>query len=488
MSKTCLVVLAVATFAVAWMVPAAAQAQFSRDAKWVPDQANSLILVNADRVFQSGLANQEKWSPEQAFQRGMTIVPPGVGKAMFASHFDYVMMEPVWTTGVFEVADADARLTQAAERWESTVEDFMGRKSATLRGDLFGVVLDSGVIGVMAPGNRQSAARWVGDADAGRTRVSPYLADAIKFADQNAEAILAFDLANAFSVGEARAALLQQEGLTGPEIAALSQAAGRLKGLTLGITVRDKSFGAIKIDFQDGTTDLDKLKKRVILGLLSSNGMMVDDFNDWDVAVQGSSVTFSGWLTATGLRTVGMLVNQPVRLQFSGGKPPQGSAELNTAQITREFVDTLELYFRDLEQFIVERRSSAPRAYSLWFDKYANKIDSMSITGVDPAVVEFAAGMAREFRNVALILTRSQGKIDTRTISDVDYSGAYVGGAGWGPGFGYRSANVSRNAASRKLAKTEESAAAAAAAKEVMQDLRNQFGDLRRDIQSRFGG
>ncbi len=488
MSKTCLVVLAVATFAVAWMVPAAAQAQFSRDAKWVPDQANSLILVNADRVFQSGLADQEKWSPEQAFQRGMTIVPPGVGKAMFASHFDYVMMEPVWTTGVFEVADADARLTQAAERWESTVEDFMGRKSATLRGDLFGVVLDSGVIGVMAPGNRQSAARWVGDADAGRTRVSPYLADAIKFADQNAEAILAFDLANAFSVGEARAALLQQEGLTGPEIAALSQAAGRLKGLTLGITVREKAFGAIKIDFQDGTTDLDKLKKRVILGLLSSNGMMVDDFNDWDVAVQGSSVTFSGWLTATGLRTVGMLVNQPVRLQFSGGKPPQGSAELNTAQITREFVDTLELYFRDLEQFIVERRSSAPRAYSLWFDKYANKIDSMSITGVDPAVVEFAAGMAREFRNVALILTRSQGKIDTRTISDVDYSGAYVGGAGWGPGFGYRSANVSRNAASRKLAKTEESAAAAAAAKEVMQDLRNQFGDLRRDIQSRFGG
>ncbi len=55
-------------------------------------------------------------------------------------------------------------------------------------------------------------------------------------------------------------------------------------------------------------------------------------------------------------------------------------------------------------------------------------------------------------------------------------------------GYGYRSGNVSRNAAARKLAKTEESAAAAAAAKEVMQDLRNQFGDLRRDIESRFGG
>ncbi len=86
------------------------------------------------------------------------------------------------------------------------------------------------------------------------------MADAIKFADQNAEAILAFDLANAFSVGEARSALLQQEGLTGPEIEALSAAAGRLKGLTLGITVRDKAYSAIKIDFQDGTTGLDKLK------------------------------------------------------------------------------------------------------------------------------------------------------------------------------------------------------------------------------------
>lgn len=484
MSKTRFVVLAVATLVAAWMVPSAAHAQFSRDAKWVPDQANSLILVNADRVFQSGLAAQEKWSPEQAFQRGMTIVPPGVGKAMFASQYDYAMMEPVWTTGVFEVADADTRLTQAAERWDSTVEDFMGRKSATLRGDLFGVVLDAGVIGVMAPGNRQSAARWVGDADAGRSRVSLYLADAIKFADQNADVILAFDLANAFSVGEARSALLRQEGLTGPDIEALSVAAARMQGLTLGITVKDKAYGAIKIDFADGTNGLDKLKKRVILELLSSNGMMVDDFNEWEVAVQGSSVTFGGWLTATGLRKVGLLVNQPVRMQFTGGKPQQGSAELNTVQITREFVDTLELYFRDLEQFMVERRSSAPRAYSLWFDKYANKIDSLSITGVDPAVVEFASGMSREFRNVALILTQSQGRIDTRTISDVDYSGSY----GYGYGYGYRSGNLSRNSAARKLAKTEESAAAAAAAKEVMQQLRNQFGDLRRDIESRFGG
>jgi len=485
-SRTSLVVLVVAAFAVAWMVPAAARAQFSRDAKWVPDQANSLILVNADRVFQSGLADQEKWSAEQAFQRGMSILPPGVGKAMFASHYDYAMMEPVWTTGVFEVADAEARLAQAAERFDATVEDFMGRKSASLRGDLFGVALDSGVIGVMAPGNRQSAARWVGDADSGRTRVSPYLADAIKFADQNAEVILAFDLAYAFSVGEARSALLQQEGLTGPDIEALSVAAARLQGLTLGITVKDKAYGAIKIDFTDGTTGLDKLKKRVILELLSSNGMMVDDFNEWEVAVQGSSVTFGGWLTATGLRKVGLLVNQPVRMQFTGGKPQQGSAELNTVQITREFVDTLELYFRDMEQFIVEHRSSTPMAYSRWFDKYANKVDSLSITGVDPAVVEFAAGMSREFRNVALILTRSQGKIDTRTISDVDYSGTYS--YGYDYGYGYRSSNVSRNAAARKLAKTEESAAAAAAAKEVMQELRNQFGNLRRDLESRFGG
>jgi len=110
----------------------------------------------------------------------------------------------------------------------------------------------------------------------------------------------------------------------------------------------------------------------------------------------------------------------------------------------------------------------------------------LSITGVDPAVVEFAAGMSREFRNVALILTRSQGKIDTRTISDVDYSGTYS--YGYDYGYGYRSSNVSRNAAARKLAKTEESAAAAAAAKEVMQELRNQFGNLRRDLESRFGG
>jgi hypothetical protein len=453
-------------------------AQFEKSEQWIPANSNMLILVNAERMMQSEMAVKENWASSRAFERGSSILPPGVGTAFFASQFDFQMMEPLWTVGVFKGIDAKARLTEAAARLGSEEEALMGRSSAQLSGDLFGVAIDAETIGVHAPSNRQAVARWLSQGDANRISITPYLAQAIEFADKNADIIIAFDMANSISAGRARSRLMKLDSISASDVTTLSAAAERLQGMTLGITIRDKSYGALKIDFEPGTRGLDRVGRRLILSMLADNGLMIDDVESWEITTQERSVTFGGWLTPTGLRQISLLVNQPIRDQFSGRSAAGESQTIDTARNTAEFLESIELYLRELEDFLRRHRDSRATAYARWFDKYATKIDSMSIIGVDSQAVDFAAMMSREFRNVAMVLTRTQGNINSRTIAEREYGNFQF----FGDFYGHRS----RNMASGQLVKAQETASATDAAKTIMQELRNQYGDLRRAMSTKY--
>lgn len=88
------------------------QAQFQQDASWIPDQANSIILINADRIFSSASATQENWAitGAGAYEQGLSIVPPNVGRVMLASQMDFKFLDPVWTVGFFSNMAAEFTL------------------------------------------------------------------------------------------------------------------------------------------------------------------------------------------------------------------------------------------------------------------------------------------------------------------------------------------------------------------------------------------
>lgn len=103
--------------------------------------------------------------------------------------------------------------------------------------------------GVMAPADRQSTIRCLREVDAGRSRVSRYLSDAISYADDNADLIIVFDLQHVIFATEARRCLLNVDGVRATEIAAIAEAISRLRGVILGVTARDSITGSLRIDF-----------------------------------------------------------------------------------------------------------------------------------------------------------------------------------------------------------------------------------------------
>ena len=116
-------------------------------------------------------------------------------------------------------------------------------------------------------------------------------------------------------------------------------------------------MGSLRIDFRAGTEGVEKISKDLVLQILSNQGLMVNDLDDWELKAETSRLVLRGPLTASGLRQISLLVNQPIRAQLSDSSSPgQQTAEISVGKATREFLDTLQLYFKELDEYIRDPR------------------------------------------------------------------------------------------------------------------------------------
>jgi hypothetical protein len=462
-----------------------AKAQFLDEAKWVPAHANCLILVNADQIYSSNIAQRENWAAERqgAFEQGLTIVPANAGKVMLASQMDFKFMDTVWTVGIFSKMKSDQGLAKLAAQAERELEKLGVHDALELPGDVYAVQLEEGTLGVMAPANRQSTVRWLRDGDSGLVRMSQYLSDAAKFADRNADLIIAFDLDHVISLDDAKSQLLKMEGLRASNINELAEAISKLTGVTLGVTVRDNINGSLKIDFEAGAKGVDRISKNMLLEILAHNGVMINDCLDWNLSTNNNQIIFSGPMSPTGLRKISSLVNQPIRAQFTGTGTTNSQEAVSIGKSTRHYLDSIDLYFRELDEFVNGPKHSTSKAYARWFDKYANKVDALSPSNVDPDVLEYGGQVAEGLREVSYILYGAEASASSRTAAETENRGVNYYGYNYGYGYGYRSRSMSSY---RDSVRTQEYAKASTEAKGVMDQLRGGLGELRRQLASKY--
>ena len=74
--------------------------QFDEMIKHVPGQANSLFLVNVEKVFASAIAKSGGWQEQRGkrFESGLTCIPPKATHVVIASHLDLEVMRPRGTS------------------------------------------------------------------------------------------------------------------------------------------------------------------------------------------------------------------------------------------------------------------------------------------------------------------------------------------------------------------------------------------------------
>jgi len=344
-------------------------------------------------------------------------------------------------------------------------------------------------LGVMAPANRQAAARWLREA-AGRTApaLSPYLAASLVAAQQSA-IVMAFDLQDAVPPDIIRAKLSSSSALAGKKIDldAAAKALSSIRGLALEVAVTDSASGRLRVHFSGDSSVLAPVAKPLLLEVLGDLGASIDDIADWKVEAEPQRITFSGPLSAAGRKRVFSLIDQPTAALLA-----RESSETSSSSEKQRTAAASQQYFKAVESVFEEVRTESKNAKTfgqnaMWFDNWARRIDRLPVLDVDSDLLRYGQGTAEGLRAMAASLRGVGIQSAARTANiyqtvTTDYSG-YAGP--WGGGYSYYTEwrNVD---AERRAARADERAKGATSARDIVMQIENETGKIRRAMTQKY--
>jgi len=500
--------------------PPVAHAQFQELLRRVPASPNVLVVLNAQKIFDSPIARREGWKQnyERAFAAAPMLLPPSAQQFVLAAHLNLEFMQSHWEAAVMRLSK-DPAIGEIAKRVAGTPDKVAGKGAVETPGDEFIVKFAPYIFGVVTPASRQFTATWIRDAAANDSvRLSPYLRQAAGYAEKvGTEIIYAIDLHDALRQADVRANLGTSEVLKGKEIDLdkLSQVMASIRGATLGIVVGDKVYGKLKVDFGEDATILDGVVRPLLLEVLGRAGAMIDDFETWKPTVRGARIAIEGPLSLSGMRKLFSILEldaSEVATEKVTAKTGPGTRRPNSLPPAARSADreatmpyTTQQYFNAVSKYLGDlRHKKGARSigqYGLWFEKYARKIDRMPILNVDPEMVDYGQDMANQLRDaVSAIqgigirsgaLTAQIYPEGTVTTSYGGYGpvaryGAYGGYRVYGGYAGSASYYFRNVEAEKRAVRKQERAKGATSARHIFKQMDQQTAVIRRKMTEKY--
>lgn len=481
------------------------RAQFGNLTNYLPNDANAIALVNVEQLQQTALAKQEGWHEklEQAFQSGMVTVPPDAKKCVFAARLDFETKQPLWQLTVLDLVDPP-EISKVAARFQGTVDKVEGRDVAVLPGDTYAIAFGPRFAAVGYPADRQKVVRWIKAFDSDRLSLSPYLEESKGFAENGAPIIISLDLEGAIPPSEIRHRLDDSQFFEGKrvDLDAIVAELASIRGLSLGITIGPPGpprYGVLKVDFGKPIKETANYARALTLMALANNGMMLDDLRDWEVSIQDKSFRLSGALSASGMRRILSVFDTPVSLRsadsLSGSAANQDDPKYKQAQV----VAASQQYFRsvvslidDLKQSKQDRKTMGQ--LTVWFERYAQKIDRLPILNVDPALQDYGYFVSSAFRQGA---GKVQGAAARSRVRQQDVPQQYdvygysepIGVTRWGA-YGWNGwqayPNERATAHMRTQVRTQERLQGVTSANQVLQEVDNETAKIRQEMTNKY--
>jgi hypothetical protein len=422
-------------------------ADFPELASRVPADANALVLVDVDKMLASPAAERGDWKNkiENAFAEGITILPPNTKRAVLASMIDMEFMTQLWQTEIVELNDP-SDVTTIAKKTGGMVDRIGELAAVRLPVDAYVLRFSKDAFGVMLPANRQAVVRWVREVhDREKPKLSPYLTEAYGFANElGTPIVMALDLEHAVSEAEVRARMQENwkdSGLEGKaDPLAVAKVIASIRGVTLGITLKDKPFGKIKIDFTEDVKPLAAIAKPLFLHVLERRGASIEEFEEWKYEAKGKQVTLEGHFTSSGLRRIFSTFDRPPAFHTPVAEKP---AELPKEQLVAE---ATQGYYKKVQQLLrdLKGRKSGGGTYTTgsiaqWCTNYSRKINNLPLMNVDPEMIDYGTKVSQTLVQVAGALNSGnvQGGVDARNSSPVynNYTNTNIYGYGYRGGW-----------------------------------------------------
>jgi hypothetical protein len=488
-----------------------ADAQFPKLVQLVPDSANTIILLNAEKVLNSEVALREGWQKnfEKSIEAGVVRLPADTQQYVLAAEIDFEYMQPVWQVGALTSKNKRDMVYLAKTR-DGKQDTINGLSAVLMPNANYLVQFEPTIYASLVPGSRQAVARWIAEAKSKEVKLSPYLQEAISYSrDAGTEIIMAMDLSFVLTAEVIGEKLKASPVLSKADIDPVdaTKILASLRGAMLGVTLGEKPYGSIKVDFGEDVAPLKDVAVEFLDEVLEDQGAMIDDFRAWKAKTKEKQITLSGTLSSEGMRQIFSLIDAPVANAVtpeteSTDTQQSASDQDSVAVASQKYFKSVTQYFRDLRHKEPQRIAQ----YGIWFDKYARKIDQLPMVNVDQEMLDYGAYVSQQFRNAGAAIKGIGVRSRVRQVEGVNAAGnpapGVVGGGYYNGAFyhgdyayrgysGYQRANwvqegLRQQQRVRTQVKVQEKAAGTSAARAIMQDLENETAKVRRKMVEKY--
>ena len=495
------------------LTPTFATAQFAGMRARVPADANTLVLINAEKMFGSRVADREGWKARRqaAFDSGVSSLPPSASNVLIAGRHDlHFGHEALWELGMMNFSE-NKDVLDVAKHYGGTMDEISGHSAVRLPDDHFVLQLGPSLMASYTPANRQDVIRWLRLTNVSTPggHLAPYLQTAFTYATKvGTPIIMAMDLGGLVSVNEIEQRIVKLNALKDAKIPAkeLVSLLQGIQGITLGVSIDDSELGAIRVDFADSAEILAKVGKPLLLEILKNQGAMIEDFEKWEPSVSGNTFMLRGNLGDEGTRKVMSVMELPASMTHAvqeANSPSANNSEKDKLLATQQYWKSLNSLMNDLRD---DHHFQTFGQGAIWYNKYARKIDRLPILNVDPKLVDFGGTIAATFRNCeaimqgvgmssALRVSQASGS-GTSGYSNSSYGGyrASMGTPGFTPygpqamGSGVSAMNASRQQQGRDIAMihTEERSKGAQSLRDIWRQIDGETAAMRKYLVNEY--
>lgn len=471
-------------------VASPAAAQFEELVAKVPGTANSLVLIDGQKLFSSPLAVKEGWKEkyQQAFATGLVSIPPDTKRMILAAQMDYSYMKPLWELAIADFSQ-EKSVAEVARRTKGTIDNVGEWPAVVLDDDSYCVQLEATRLGVMAPANRQTVSRWLRDVGTRKeAAVSPYLKAALT-ASEKSQIVIAFDLQDAVPQETIRAKLGGSATLSGKNIDldAAAKALAGIRGMVLEVAITEGSYGRLMIHFDSDASVLAPFAKPLLIEVLGNMGAMIDDIQGWQVTTEPQKFTFHGDLSADGRKRVLLLIDHPTAALMAT-QTAQSQASANP-QLSKEANASLQ-YFRTIQTMRDDMRAKEASTLgqrAMWIDNSARRIDRLPILNVDPDLLAYGRYLTSRMRDASQALKGigiSAAAQQAQTYQQFSTSSSAYGGY-YGGGYSYNAQWNNVQGERRAIRYTEQSKGVTSA-RAIAQEVDNETVKIRQAMSQKY--
>lgn len=395
----------------------------------VPDEANALVLIHAEKLRESGFARDFVAKTLRGSSQAHKHVIPhqDIKRVVLGAELTSMQLAPAWEVAVLETK-SPLSLDALQAQGEGTTETLGNLAALRLNSNAYLIALQSNLYGVFGPANRQKALRWAERSQAEKvSRLTPYLDRIASYPETvGTEIMLGLDVTGMIDPAQLRENLknsvtLKSRSQVDPE--EVAKVLASIQGIALGVKATDVLNGKLRVDFARSPAAIKDFAKPLLLEKLGDIGLMIDDLEAWQVSVDDKTVYLGGELSAQGLRQVLSLIDPP-----SLPAPKPAMADMPSASELDPMALPSQRYFHEIDSLLTDMAKTDNRKYAKqagWYDRNARKISQLSMVNVDPELLDYSLAVTTALRTMAYKLRNQAAEAGQYSYNRQTYWSAY---------------------------------------------------------------